>query len=445
MSFLIKDRVLETCSSPGTGAVTLLGAVTGYQSFSGAFSSTNGTTTYYCIADQGGANWEVGLGTWNTGNTLTRTTVYSSSNGGSTVNFASGTQNVFCTYPAEYAVYQGGPLGTPSSGTVTNLTGTASININGTVGATTPTTGAFTTLSTTGDITMSGTGEIQIPTGTTAQRSGSPVTGMIRYNSSLSQYEGYNGSAWVLLGGAVVSNDTSTATAVYPLFAHSTSGNISTVYTSSTQYEFTPSTGLLTAPFYAATGTITGSLQAGAFSYGTLPSTSADVNIFASFTSSVNTYNQIILQNTNTGSAASTDFVVNNNNSTATTYYGDYGMNGSGWTGTAGTNSFNAPNMVYLTSTTADLAIGTTTSNSIRFVVNSGADALLINTSGNVSTPNQLAGAEVSATNGLLMMATTISTSATVPTGYNSIMVGPYNVASGASLTISSGQRMVVL
>ena len=44
-------------------------------------------------------------------------------------------------------LYGGGPLGTPSSGTVTNLTGTASININGTVGATTPSTGAFTTLS----------------------------------------------------------------------------------------------------------------------------------------------------------------------------------------------------------------------------------------------------------------------------------------------------------
>ncbi len=42
-------------------------------------------------------------------------------------------------------VVNGGALGTPSSGTVTNLTGTASININGTVGATTPTTGAFTT------------------------------------------------------------------------------------------------------------------------------------------------------------------------------------------------------------------------------------------------------------------------------------------------------------
>jgi hypothetical protein len=44
-------------------------------------------------------------------------------------------------------------LGTPQSGVVTNLTGTASININGTVGATTPNTGAFTTASTTGDLT----------------------------------------------------------------------------------------------------------------------------------------------------------------------------------------------------------------------------------------------------------------------------------------------------
>jgi hypothetical protein len=45
-----------------------------------------------------------------------------------------------------------GALGTPSSGTVTNLTGTASININGTVGATTPTTGNFTTVTATSGI-----------------------------------------------------------------------------------------------------------------------------------------------------------------------------------------------------------------------------------------------------------------------------------------------------
>ena len=47
-------------------------------------------------------------------------------------------------------------LGTPASGVVTNLTGTASININGTVGATTATTGAFTTLTASGAVTLSG-------------------------------------------------------------------------------------------------------------------------------------------------------------------------------------------------------------------------------------------------------------------------------------------------
>ena len=50
-------------------------------------------------------------------------------------------------------VVNGGALGTPQSGTVTNLTGTASININGTVGATTPNTGAFTTLTASTSIT----------------------------------------------------------------------------------------------------------------------------------------------------------------------------------------------------------------------------------------------------------------------------------------------------
>jgi hypothetical protein len=47
-------------------------------------------------------------------------------------------------------------LGTPASGVVTNLTGTASININGTVGATTASTGAFTTLTTSSTVTLNG-------------------------------------------------------------------------------------------------------------------------------------------------------------------------------------------------------------------------------------------------------------------------------------------------
>lgn len=59
----------------------------------------------------------------------------------------SGTGSAIITFPSVTStlLYSGGALGTPASGTVTNLTGTASININGTVGATTPTTGVFTT------------------------------------------------------------------------------------------------------------------------------------------------------------------------------------------------------------------------------------------------------------------------------------------------------------
>jgi hypothetical protein len=92
-------------------------------------------------------------------------------------------------------------LGTPASGVVTNLTGTASININGTVGATTANTGAFTTLSASGDVNFTGTGAVQLPAGTTAQRP-TPVTADLRYNTSFGRPEVYNGSAWVGLGGA---------------------------------------------------------------------------------------------------------------------------------------------------------------------------------------------------------------------------------------------------
>ena len=94
------DRVKETCSSPGVGSVTLLGAVLGFQSFA---IIGNGNTCYYAIADQYGANWEVGIGTYTlSGTILARTTVLSSSAGGTTkANFSSGTQDVFVTYPAE--------------------------------------------------------------------------------------------------------------------------------------------------------------------------------------------------------------------------------------------------------------------------------------------------------------------------------------------------------
>jgi hypothetical protein len=120
MPLELKDRVLETASAPGTGTVTLLGASLGYQSFNTAL--TSGNTTYYAIADLGGANWEVGIGTFTSPNQLARNTILESSGGGTIVNFSSGIQNVFITYPAEKSVNLDAsnnvsPLGTIASGT----------------------------------------------------------------------------------------------------------------------------------------------------------------------------------------------------------------------------------------------------------------------------------------------------------------------------------------
>lgn len=59
-----------------------------------------------------------------------------------------------------------------------------------------------------GNVLLSGTGVLDLPVGTTAERPGSPNNGMIRYNSSLSRYEGYSGSAWGQLGGGATGGGT---------------------------------------------------------------------------------------------------------------------------------------------------------------------------------------------------------------------------------------------
>lgn len=129
MALVLADRVQETTTTTGTGSVTLGGAVLGYQSFA-VVGNTN--TTFYCIADQGGANWEVGIGTYSTtGPTLARTTVLASSNSGSLVTFTAGTKTVFVTYPSEKSV------NLDSSGNVSALGTIASGVWNGTAVTTT--------------------------------------------------------------------------------------------------------------------------------------------------------------------------------------------------------------------------------------------------------------------------------------------------------------------
>ena len=112
MAFVLANRVKETTTTTGTGAVTLAGASTGFQSFA-IIGNTN--TTYYTIAGQTGNEWEVGIGTYSTtGPTLTRTTVLANSSATqpSALSFSAGTKDVFVTYPAEYTANAiGGGIG----------------------------------------------------------------------------------------------------------------------------------------------------------------------------------------------------------------------------------------------------------------------------------------------------------------------------------------------
>ena len=105
MALVINDRVKETTTTTGTGTISLGGAVTGFETFAAGIGNSN--TVYYCIAHQDQAEFEVGLGTLDGDSSdLARTTIISSSNSDSAVDFSAGTKDVFCTIPASKLVFE---------------------------------------------------------------------------------------------------------------------------------------------------------------------------------------------------------------------------------------------------------------------------------------------------------------------------------------------------
>jgi len=120
MALVLNDRVRETSTTTGTGAMALGGAVVGFQTFAAGIGNSN--TCYYAISLRGGAEFETGLGTLDGDSSdLTRTTVFQSSNSDSAVNFSSGTKDVFVTLPASKAVFE--------DATTDNVTLTADLSV----------------------------------------------------------------------------------------------------------------------------------------------------------------------------------------------------------------------------------------------------------------------------------------------------------------------------
>jgi hypothetical protein len=106
-------------------------------------------------------------------------------------------------------------------------------------------------------VSISATDAILLPVGTTGQRP-TGATGYLRFNTTTAAFEGYNGTSWTSVGGANVTNDTTTATALYPLFANVTTGAATNVYTSNAKLLYTPSNGeLQSAELYANNGVLT--------------------------------------------------------------------------------------------------------------------------------------------------------------------------------------------
>lgn len=96
MADVFRDRVQETSTTTGTGNFTLAGAVDRYQRFS-AVCSNGDTFGYFIEGAPGTGEWETGYGTYSATDTLVRTDVVDSSNGGAAVSFSAGTKHVGMT------------------------------------------------------------------------------------------------------------------------------------------------------------------------------------------------------------------------------------------------------------------------------------------------------------------------------------------------------------
>lgn len=95
--------------------------------------------------------------------------------------------------------------GSTSSFITIGTLGTANLGLATTASPTFSGTSTFS-----GSVVLSGTGYLDLPSGTTAQRPGSPNSGMIRFNSDLTTFEGYNGTAWGSIGGGATGGGSDT-------------------------------------------------------------------------------------------------------------------------------------------------------------------------------------------------------------------------------------------
>jgi hypothetical protein len=446
MPLVLADRVQETASAPGTGSVTLLGAVTGFQTFA---VIGNGNTTFYTIADQGGSNWEVGIGTYSTsGPTLARTTILSSSNGGLIVNFSSGTQSVFVTYPSSQSVYEDAsgnvsPLGTIASGIWQGTT--IGVAYGGT-GVTTSS-GANSVVLRDSNQNIDVNRVNQANTNTTAAAGTTTLTTASSYIQSL---VGTGGQIYKLpdattltTGVAFLFNNLATGTLTIQDFATATIGTI-------------PSGGA-GAVFLTNNGTVGGTWDLHAY----LPEgVTFGTNTFNLGTAVISggTWQGGTIQPAYGGTGLTTFAAANNAlySTGSTTLTAGTLPVAAGGTGIATLTANRIPygNGTAALQSSANLTFnGTTlTANDITDSSLTAGRVLYAGTAGNLvdSSSFTFDGTTESApiqraSNGIITNNKTISASYTIPSTDNAISSGPVTLSAGVTVTVASGSRWVVL
>jgi hypothetical protein len=110
------------------------------------------------------------------------------------------TNNSGATEPTTTYAYQWWPDTTTGLLKIRNAANSAWVTV-GTLASTNLGLASLAGATFTGDVILGTTTALELPDGTTGQRPGSPVNGMIRYNTTLNQFEGYKASAWGAIGG----------------------------------------------------------------------------------------------------------------------------------------------------------------------------------------------------------------------------------------------------
>ena len=465
MALVVYDRVQETTTTSGTGSVTLLGAVSGFQSFA-VVGNTN--TTYYTITD--GAQWEVGIGTYSTsGPTLARTTVLSNSNGNTTpITLSGGLAQVFVTYTAEKSVNLDAsdnvtPLGTIASGTWQGTTVgvsyggtgvTASSGANSVVlrdaNQNTSLNNIFrnitSTVSAAGTTVLTAASSFtQVLTGTTTQTYQLPDATTLTNGASFQFNNNSTGALSIVNNGSgpVATVPAGGATQLFLTSISTANGTWDT-------HGFLPENILWgTNSLYLATDVITGGTWNGgtigtAYGGTGLTSFTSGGALYATSTSSLTSGT---LPATSGGTGLSTYTTGDVIYASATNTLAKVGIGSTGqvltvaggiptWAAAASgvtiTNDTSTATALYPTFTSA-------TSGSVSGLNVTSTKLTFVPTTGSLTAPQTVA------SNGLVVNSNTVSASYSIPSGSSATSAGPMTVGSGVVVTVPSGSRWVVL